>query len=149
MSDQKRALPFEATMGFTAIPTAVCKYYVRHPKFTPKTERVYRYLLQRYNDDYGYAWPSWSVIMRETNIGSKQTVSNALDALEYLGLIKRVARENENGWDNNCYVFLPPIESEEEFYRKFGDELPKKYQSEQKQTEAPTSDDIDEIGDWL
>ena len=32
--------------------------------------------------------------------------------------------------------------------RKFGDTLPKKYRREQKQTEAPTNEDIDEIGEW-
>ena len=148
MDDKKReALPFETKMGFTAIPNAVCKFYVRHPRFTPKTERVYRYLLQRYNDNYGCAWPSFSAIRYATNIASQDTVNKALNSLEHLGLIERHNRKNENGWDNNYYVLLPPIEDEDEFYRKFGDELPKKYQ--RKQAEETLSDDIDELDDWL
>jgi len=137
MEDRKtNALPFQTTMGFAAIPTAVCKYYVRHPKFTPAVERIYRYLLQRHNADYGYAWPSWSVIMRETNIGSKQTVQHALDALEYLELIKRNKHDNEGGFANNYYVFLAPIEDEDEFMRRFGAELGhKRKKSAQKKAE--------------
>lgn len=138
MSEQKRALPFDTRMGFAAVPTAVCKYYVRHPKFTATAERVYRYLLQRYNEDYGYAWPSWSVIMRETGIGSKQTLQRALDALEHLELIKRVTHENEGGWSNNCYVFRAPIEDEAEFVRKFGGELAR----QQPKVKATESTDI-------
>ncbi|MEK0286548.1 helix-turn-helix domain-containing protein [Caldifermentibacillus hisashii] len=117
------ALPFNTTMGFAAIPTAVCKYYVRHPKFTPATERLYRYLLQRHNSKQGYAWPSYSVIRRETGIGSDGTISKAIKALDHLGLVKTYKQENESGWDSNYYVFLPPIEDEEEFMRKFGAEL--------------------------
>jgi hypothetical protein len=131
MEQNGKVLPFATSGGFTAIPNAVCKYYVRHPKFTPTVERVYRYLLQRYNSEYNYAWPSYSAIMRESNIGSRSTVSGALEALEQLELIRRVSRENENGWDNNCYVFMPPIEDEALFYAKYGDQLAKKYTKRQ------------------
>ncbi|MDQ0270739.1 helix-turn-helix domain-containing protein [Cytobacillus purgationiresistens] len=143
MSEQKRALPFDTTKGFAAIPTAVCTLYVRHPKFNPTAERVYRYLLQRHNADYGYAWPSWSSIMRETGIGSKGTVSNALKALEHLELIKRVTHANDNGWDNNCYVFKPPIDDEDAFYRKFGVELAKRYQ--RKEAVVDESEELAEL----
>ncbi|QVY62977.1 helix-turn-helix domain-containing protein [Cytobacillus gottheilii] len=143
MSEQKRALPFETTKGFAALPAAVCMYYVRHPKFNPTAERVYRYLLQRYNADYGYAWPSWNSIMRETGIGSKGTVSNALKALEHLELIKRVTHENDHGWDNNCYVFIAPIEDEGDFYRKFGEELAKKYAKKDSAQATP------DMADWF
>lgn len=122
-NEKKAALPFKTKLGFAAIPVAVCKYYVRHPKFTPATERLYRYLLQRHNRKQGYAWPSYSVIRRETGIGSDGTISKAIKALDHLGLVKTYKRENESGWDSNYYVFLPPIEDEEEFMRKFGAEL--------------------------
>src|SRR5690606_17253620 len=124
---EQRALPFEVERGFNAIPNAVSDLYVRHPKFTPTTERVYRYLLRRHNADYGYAWPSWTAIMQANNIGSKETVKKALDALEHLELIRRFKHENEGSWDNNGYVFRSPIENEAEFYRKFGEELSAKY----------------------
>lgn len=144
-NESKGALPFEVKLGFAAIPTAVCKFYVKHPKFTPATERIYRYLLQRHNSEKGYAWPSYSVIRRETGIGSDDTISKALIALEHLELIKRQKRENENGWDSNYYVFLPPIEDESEFMRKFGDELRK---SKAKANESK-SDCTDDIVAWL
>jgi len=141
-NDKKSALPFETKLGFAAIPVAVCKYYVRHPKFTPATERLYRYLLQRHNSDHGYAWPSYAAIRRETGIGSDGTIRKAIKALDHLGLVKTYKRENESGWDSNYYVFLPPIEDEEEFMRKFGDELNQKKGSEKKA-------DGDDLISWL
>lgn len=142
---QSNALPFETKMGFTALPIAVCKYYVRHPKFTPAVERVYRYLLQRYNAEKGYAWPSWSTIMRETNIGSRQTIKRAIEALEYLELIKRMSHE----WGNNFYVFLPPIEDEAEFMRKFGGEIERSQKKTVEQREQTETDEFKELADWL
>lgn len=142
--NEQHALPFEVERGFNAMPNAVSDLYVRHPKFTPTTERVYRYLLRRYNADYGYAWPSWSTIMQANNIGSRDTVKNALDSLEHLELIKRFKHENEGSWDNNGYAFRKPIENEDEFYRKFGDELSAKYR--RKSEDSPQNDDI---SDWL
>lgn len=141
-NDKKSALPFETKLGFAAIPVAVCKYYVRHPKFTPATERLYRYLLQRHNSEHGYAWPSYAAIRRETGIGSDGTIRKAIKALDHLGLVKTYKRENESGWDSNYYVFLPPIEDEEEFMRKFGAELKQKKGGEQKA-------DGDDLISWL
>lgn len=141
---EQRALPFEVERGFNAIPNAVSDLYVRHPKFTPTTERVYRYLLRRYNADYGYAWPSWTAIMQANNIGSKETVKKALDALEHLELIRRFKHENEGSWDNNGYVFRRPIEDDAEFYRKFGEELSAKYRRNVE--DSPIEGDV---SDWL
>lgn len=143
MRDNKStALPFETSTGFTAIPNAVCMYYVRHPKFTPAAERVYRYLLQRHNNEWGYAFPSYNSIMYNTGIGSKETVSTALDNLEHLELIKRSKHEGDSGFINNVYTFLKPIESEYEFHRKFGRELKAKY----KRKSTSSNDDLI---DWL
>lgn len=125
-SKKTDVLPFETAMGFTALPTAVCQFYVRHPRFNANAERMYRYLLQRYNGAFGYAWPSYSVIRRETGIGSDTTISKALDALEYLGLIERHEHKNAQGWSNNYYTFRAPIEDEAEFERRFAGELRKK-----------------------
>ena len=120
---ENRVLPFDTAMGFTAIPTAVCQFYVRHPLFTANAERMYRYLLQRHNDAFGYAWPSYSVIKRETGIRSDTTISKALDALEHLELIERHEHRNSSGWSNNYYTFRKPIENEADFMRRFGGEL--------------------------
>lgn len=145
---KNNALPFEVERGFTAMPNAVADLYVRHPLFTPTTERIYRYLLRHYNADYGYAWPSWNAIMSENNIGSKGTVSKALDSLEKLELIKRFKHTNEGSdWDNNGYTFRKPIENEDEFYRRFGDELSVKYRRDTNKVDiSPIEDDI---SDWL
>lgn len=142
-SNSNSALPFGVKRGFTAVPNAVCDLYVRHPKFTPATERVYRYLLRRYNAEYGYAFPSWNAIMLATNIGSRGTVKTALDSLEYLGLIERDKHVNDGIYDNNIYRFKAPVEDENEFYRRFGAELSPKYQRNETAVES------EDITDWL
>ena len=138
------ALPFEMERGFTAMPNAVSDYYVRHPRFTPTVERVYRYLLRRYNADYGYAYPSWKKIIDDCNV-SKGTVKTALETLEHLELIKRFKIEKDSGHDNNGYCLIKPIEDEREFYRKFGDELADKYRREDPRSDS----DLDELERWL
>ena len=125
-TNKNGALPFNTALGFTSIPNAVCLYYVRHPRFTPTTERLYRYLLQRHNSAFGYAFPSFSVIRRECNIGSNETIGKSLESLEYLGLIKRSKHDNGSTWMNNVYYFEKPIEDEAEFMRVFGDDIKRK-----------------------
>lgn len=141
--DGNKVLPFEVERGFIALPSAISEYYVRHPRFTPATERIYRYLLQRYNAKYGYAWPSWSAIIRDCNV-SRGTVKSSLESLEHLELIKRFKFEKDGDWDNNGYRFIKPVESEQEFYRKYNDELPKKYQKE-----AENISEINTLERWL
>ncbi|AIM17291.1 hypothetical protein HW35_14475 [Bacillus sp. X1(2014)] len=119
---ESKALPFDTELGFTGLPNAVGKYYVRHPKFNPSVERLYRYLLSRYNENFGYAFPSWNAIVRETAL-AKGTVRTGLKALEELGLINRHDHGNDSGYDNKIYTFNKPIENEEEFNRRFAAEI--------------------------
>lgn len=120
--EPSKALPFDTEKGFTSIPNAVCMYYIRHPRFNPTAERVYRYLISRHNENYGYAFPSWSAIRENTGV-SQGTLKTALDSLEALGLINRENHSNESSYDNKIYTFNVPIEDEDEFNRRFGEEI--------------------------
>lgn len=117
-----KVLPFDTELGFTGLPKAVCQFYVRHPKFNPSAERLYRYLLSRYNSNFGYAFPSWNAIVRETAL-SKGTVSAGLEALEQLGLINRIDHNNGSDFNNKIYTFNKPLETEAEFNRRFEAEI--------------------------
>lgn len=127
MSKKERALPFEVDRGFTAMPNAVSDYYTMHPLFTGAAERLYLFLLRKYNAKEGYAYPSYQKIREHTKINSDSTVSRSIQALEHLGLIRVEKVRLDNGNISNRYYFEKPIEDYEEFMRKFGDELPKKY----------------------
>lgn len=142
-SKESSALPFEVKRGFNAMPNAVSDLYVRHPRFTPATERIYRYLLRRHNAEYGYAWPSYKAIMQATNTASRGTISSALESLEHLELIVRFKHENDGAWDNNGYRFKAPIEDEAEFYRRFGAELSARYRRKDGERDSDT------LADWL
>jgi hypothetical protein len=147
MSDNKgRVLPFDTELGFTGLPKAVCQYYVKHPKFNPSAERLYRYLLSRYNGNYGYAFPSWNAIIRETQL-ARGTVQTCMLSLEYLGLINRHEHENDSDFNNTIYTFNKPIENELEFQRKFGHEL-KGAKNKAQIIEAPAVEE-EGITEWL
>lgn len=118
----KKVLPFDTELGFTGLPKAVCQLYVRHPWFNPSAERLYRYLLSRHNANYGYAFPSWNAIVRETQL-SKGSVQSCMLALEHLELIVRKEHSNESDWNNTIYLFKKPIENELEFQRKYSQEI--------------------------
>lgn len=124
MEEQKQggALPFATETGFTSLPNAVCLHYVKHPWFNPSVERLYRYLLMRHNPNYGYAFPSWNAIVSETHL-SRGSVKTGLDVLEHMGLINRRDHANPGDWSNKIYTFNRPIENEEEFQRKYGQEM--------------------------
>lgn len=147
---QSGALPFETRMGFVAIPKAVCEFYVRHPKFTEKVERIYRYLLQMYNSEVGYAWPNYDQIRQATGTGSDSTIRKALETLEYLGLIRIEKRKTKNGLQTNVYRFLPPIEDETEFMRRFSDDMESavKPRNERDDTENWTEEER-KLLEWL
>jgi hypothetical protein len=164
MSENK-ALPFDTEMGFTGLPKAVCHFYVRHPWFNPSAERLYRYLLSRYNPNYGYAFPSWNAIVRETQL-SKGSVQSCMLALEHLDLIERKEHSNERDWNNTIYLFRKPIEDELEFQRRYKQEIndinAKKIKKPQNQKELnalgqPKPEEIignkevmsDDISSWL
>lgn len=124
MGDQSisKVLPFDTEMGFTGLPKAVCKFYVLHPWFNPSVERLYRYLLSRHNANYGYAFPSWNVIVRETQL-SKGSVQTCMLVLEHLELIVRKEHSNDSDWNNTIYFFKKPIEDEKKFQRRYDQEI--------------------------
>ncbi|PET70080.1 hypothetical protein CN514_07845 [Bacillus sp. AFS001701] len=142
---ENRVLPFDTELGFTGLPKSVCQFYVKHPKFNPSAERLYRYLLSRYNANYGYAFPSWNAIVKETAL-SKGTVSAGLEALEELGLINRHNHDNGGTFNNKIYTFNKPIENEAEFNRRFEAEIAEIKASKKQKGGKKKGSSIIEIG---
>ncbi|MEY9865366.1 hypothetical protein ABIE66_000745 [Peribacillus sp. B2I2] len=70
---------------------------------------IYLKLLQLFNDDYGYAFPTIPHLMIYTGIGSKATIHNCLDNLEDVGLLKK-AKANRG---NNIYVVFKPLDQDD------------------------------------
>jgi len=112
---EKKALPFEVSDGFTAIPSAVFTLYMKHPDFDVYTLTVYTYLLMRHNDKYGFAFPTIDEIAYTLHI-SDTKVKRAIKTLKKLELI-RVDRND--GFLNNVYYFVKPIEDEAQFFVRF------------------------------
>ncbi|MEK4715914.1 transcriptional regulator [Sporosarcina sp. FSL K6-5500] len=67
---------------------------------------VYVKLLQFYNLDLGYAYPTIPQLMFHTNIASKATIHRSLKTLEDVGLIQR-ARGSRG---NNIYEVYKPLD---------------------------------------
>lgn len=110
-----KALPFKNAIGYTAMPNEVLKIFVGHPKFDGKCVLVYLYLLDKYNANFKYAFPTQDQIADETFI-SRQSVIRALAVLEELNLIQAIYNTD---YGNNVYVFKKPITNREEFEQQF------------------------------
>ncbi|PEW04517.1 transcriptional regulator [Bacillus cereus] len=70
---------------------------------------VYVKLLQLYNPDYGYAFPTIERLMIETRVGGKATIHNSLKRLGEVGLIQK-SKANRG---NNVYVVYKPLNKTE------------------------------------
>jgi len=71
---------------------------------------VYIKLLDLFNENYGYAYPTISQLRMMTNTRSKSTMDNTLDSLERVGLVKRL---NLSGRMNNAYIVYKPLNKNE------------------------------------
>lgn len=70
---------------------------------------VYSYMIDKFNKNYNYAFPSITTIMEDIG-GSKPTIIKAINVLEEKGLVK-VIRSKEKADKNNVnkYVVYFPI----------------------------------------
>lgn len=96
---------------------------------------IYVKLLQLYNSDYGYAFPTIPQLMNYTRIGSKSTIDNSLDRLEEVGLIQK-SKANRG---NNIYVVYKPL-SKSEIYSFFPDKVEQLKEFENKLTDNAEHD---------
>lgn len=108
-----KALPFPGT--FTAAPNDVLRNYWVHPRFSGNCFAVYMFLLDRYNADKGYAWPTQDQIA-DALLMSRPTVVKMLKDLAYLRLITIL---NSPVGTNKVYVPMKPLGSIEEVESAF------------------------------
>ena len=96
------------TENFEMLPSSLFKYLelgvIKQSEFV-----LYVKLLQLYNVDYNYAFPTITQLMIYTGIGSKATVHKSIDTLEKVGLIGKF--KSVRG--NNNYVVFKPLDEEE------------------------------------
>lgn len=160
MNDEKSCKhPFSMTGNFTQIPNAIFLHYGFYPGFTGNDLRVYVYLLQMYNADYGYAFPSQLQAYRDLGISDK-TFRKSVNKLCEMKLIE-VATHPQYG--NNIYRFIAPIENASDFYATFPQAkavhdrklaiiekiAPKKAESKRRYVEKQTEEDAADLTDWL
>lgn len=70
---------------------------------------IYGYMVDRFNKDRNYAWPSQSRIMKDLDLG-KKAVINAIDILEGVELLKVIRKRTEDGKNEvNKYVVYFPV----------------------------------------
>ncbi|MGP4072639.1 helix-turn-helix domain-containing protein [Piscibacillus sp. B03] len=87
-------------------------HYVHLPGYKPQFNYPYTILVDFYNADYGYAFPTEHQIARKYGVKSVKTVRKHLRFLEDVGLIK-IAKPN----GNKIYVPYKPL-SQEELFRQ-------------------------------
>ncbi|MBK0072358.1 helix-turn-helix domain-containing protein [Bacillus sp. S56] len=79
---------------------------------------VYVKLLQLYNQNEGYAFPTIEKLMIHTRIKGKATIHNSLKRLGEVGLIQK----SKASWGNNTYVVYKPL-SKTELYKRVPDKV--------------------------
>lgn len=112
-TQMNKALPFPGT--WTAAPNDVLRNYWVHPRFSGNCFAVYMHLLDCYNAEKRYAWPTQDQIA-DALLMSRQTVWKILKDIEYLRLI---AILDSPVGANKVYVPLKPLESIEEIESAF------------------------------
>jgi predicted transcriptional regulator len=94
--------------NFITVPAGIYDY-LELGLISTKDLTIYIKLLDLYNQDYGYAFPTISQLRRMSGIKSKTTVDKCLDKLENVGLIKRGKAKK----GNNVYVVYKPLKKSE------------------------------------
>lgn len=107
------------TENYEMLPSSLFKYLelgvIKQNEFV-----LYAKLLQFYNVDFNYAFPTITKLMLYTGIRSKATVHKSLDILEKAGLIGRFRSVK----GNNNYVVYRPLD-EKELYESLPEEVEK------------------------
>ncbi|MGG0122155.1 helix-turn-helix domain-containing protein [Bacillus paranthracis] len=83
--------------------------YIQLGLITHTDLAVYMKLLQLYNENYGYAFPTIERLMIETRIKGKATVHNSLKRLGEVGLVQK----SKTNRGNNVYVVYKPLDKKE------------------------------------
>lgn len=98
---------------------------------------IYLKLLQLYNHNEGYAFPTMEQLMIYTNVHGKPTISKGLKNLEKVGLIKK---EKAVGWNNkNTYVAYLPLDKQT-LYNHYPERVEEREEFIQKQSRISKQD---------
>ncbi|WP_232696164.1 hypothetical protein [Brevibacillus daliensis] len=112
---QKRKKPFEPDLDFVKVHRALYTLYTQIPGFTADHVLMYIVLMDYYNTDYGYAFPTkWQLALR-MNCGENKP-SQTARLLESCGLIK--VKSLGRG-KNHVYYVYAPITDPAKFYERF------------------------------
>jgi len=112
-------------------------HYVHHPKMRPNMIVLYAIIVDMYNVDEGFAYPSLERLSVDYGMSYNAT-SNHVEILKEVGLIDYM----EKGY----YVPLEPLE-ESEFYRKFPNAW-EAYKKALKQAEGKRESDRNRLREW-
>lgn len=101
--------------NFTQAPNAIWRLYTRLPDFKSDHALMYVVLMDYYNDEYGYAFPTRWTLAERLNCGENKPgeLAKVLKKYELIDYDRKGKRTN------NVYYLLAPISDEEKFYAKW------------------------------
>ena len=112
-------------------------HYVHHPKMRPNMLILYAIIVDRYNVDKGFAYPSLERLAVDYGMSYNAT-SNHVEILKEVGLIDYP--------EKGSYVPLEPL-GEAEFFRQFP-EAWQAYKKALKQAEGKRESDRNRLREW-
>lgn len=113
---KKPAKPFDPADNFVKIHRSLFTLYTRLPDFKPAHVVLYAYLCDKYNVEYGYAFPTQTQIADDLGIGVNAPGTLAKTLKKYALIDYRRQRDGSN---NNVYYVYPPITDPDEFYGRY------------------------------
>lgn len=109
--------PFKIEEFYSVGLNSLKRIYTQHPKFNGDTRLIYELLLDYWNADYGYAFPTqWE--LSKYSVLSRTTVIKHIGILTELDLIE-VKQSPVGARKNKIYYLKRPVTTLEAFYIKF------------------------------
>ncbi|PEA75091.1 hypothetical protein [Bacillus wiedmannii] len=114
--------PFAPESNYTEVHNALFTLYTKLPDFKTDHIAMYTVLMNLYNIEYGYAFPTNAELALRLNCGINKPAQIA-KVLEKYGLIRFEPRDRSKFASNNVYYVYAPITDAREFEDKYSDEI--------------------------
>ncbi|PFS24376.1 hypothetical protein COK46_01820 [Bacillus thuringiensis] len=114
--------PFAPESNYTEVHNALFTLYTKLPDFRTDHIVMYTVLMNLYNVEYGYAFPTNAELALRLNCGINKPTQIA-KVLEKYGLIRFEPRDRSKFASNNVYYVYAPITDASKFEDKYSEAI--------------------------
>lgn len=144
MEDETMKKLFAPESNYTEVHNALFTLYTKLPDFKTDHIAMYTVLMNLYNIEYGYAFPTNAELALRLNCGINKPAQIAR-VLEKYGLIKFEPRDRSKFASNNVYYVYAPITDAREFEGKYSEAITLYKERETRILERNKKPKLDEV----